>query len=242
MMPELRVGMVVPSLNTVAEDDFRRYIPDAIAYHVHRHRLPKTDGVVTVDGLRQAWHEATEAASYLVDLGPDAIAFNCTGASVANGKQADVVLAESMSAELGVPSTNAMVAMKQALKELKAKSIVHICPFQGGSVTIEQDSLRESGFELVRSVGLGFKDARKAALMSPEEIADLAVQNDNDDAGAMLLSCANVRAMEAVEILEDRIGKPVVTTNQAMLWAVLRLAGWQGMIENAGQLLRMKSG
>lgn len=233
--------MIVPSLNTIAEDDFRRYAPSNIAYHVHRHRLPKTGGRVTVDGLRQAWHEADEAGALLCDLGPDAIAFNCTGASVANGRNSDTILNERMTTNLGVPTTNAMLAIKQALDALAVKAIVHICPFEGESVRIEQDSLNESGIELLESVALGFTDARKAALMSPDEIADNACRHDIDGAEAILLSCANVRAFEAVELVEQRLGKPVVSTNQAMLWAVLRLAGWTGTIDDGGQLFLIEN-
>lgn len=239
MMPELRVGMVVPSLNTIAEDDFHYYMPEGIAYHVHRHRLQAVGRVVTVEDLRRAWYEATDAASFLADLGPDAIVFNCTGASVANGPQSDQLLAERMTTELGIPVTNAMLAMKQALTAVSARAIVHLCPFQGGSVAIEQDSLREGGFELVESVGLGFRDAREAARMSPADIANRAAALDSDKADAVLLSCANVRAFEAAEILEQRVAKPVITTNQAVLWAVLRLLDWHGTIANGGQLLRL---
>lgn len=236
---QVRIGMIVPSLNTIAEDDFQLYAPSNVGVHIHRDRLPRIDGKVTVESLRISNQNAVQAATFLADMGPSAIAFNCTGASVAMGSSSDKELNERMNVALGIPCTNTMIAIKQALKALHIQKLVHICPFEGESTRIEQDSLREGGFELIKSIGMGFIDARQAALMSPEEIAENARQNDDPDADALLLSCANVRAMEAVEILEDQLDKPVITSNGAMLWHVLKIAGWSGTISNAGQLFRL---
>ncbi|HKR44285.1 MAG TPA: hypothetical protein VJU59_32215, partial [Paraburkholderia sp.] len=67
-MKRLRVGMVVPSLNTIAEDDFRLFCPEDVSYHVHRIRLRKEGGRVTMESLQRAWLEAAEEAEYLKDL------------------------------------------------------------------------------------------------------------------------------------------------------------------------------
>jgi maleate isomerase len=237
-MTAFRVGMIVPSLNTIAEDDFRLFCPPEIAYHVHRIRLRRDPGVVTPEDLARANHEAEDAGRTLADLRPTAIAFNCTGSSVADGKFSDRRLAERMTEALGIPTTNTMIAIKQALEARKIRSLVHLCPFAGDSSEIERRSLEESGFDVLSSVPLGFTDARVAAKMPPEEIAALARQHDCDRADGILLSCANVRALEAAAAVEEQTGKPVVTSNQAMLWAVARLAGWRGVIEGGGSLMR----
>ncbi|KAA9156710.1 hypothetical protein FPZ12_027135 [Amycolatopsis acidicola] len=235
-MSELRIGMIVPSLNTIAEDDFRAFCPADVAYHVHRIRLRKENGRVTTESLARAYLEATDEASLLADFSPDAIAFNCTGASVAWDPLGDEALARRMTSQLGVPSTNTMVAIKQALRVLRADGLLHVCPFTGESARIERDSLTASGFSVRRTVSLGFDDAKKAALLDPARIADAAREHVDDSTGAVLLSCANVRAFEAAPALERDLGRPVVTSNQAMLWSVLTAAGWTGTIPGAGRL------
>jgi maleate isomerase len=237
-MKKLRVGMIVPSLNTIAEDDFRSYCPDGVSYHVHRIRLRKEAGRVTMDGLTRAYLEAIDEAGYLKDLSPDAIAFNCTGASVANGKDCDARLAQRMSEALGVPSTNTMVAIKQALHALKADAILHVCPFSDEFSRVERQSVVDSGFNVLRTVSLGFTDAKAAAQMEPTEIASVVRQQVDGDTRAVLLSCANVRAFEAADELEHALNLPVVTSNQAMLWSLLNAAGWRGEIRGAGRLFR----
>jgi maleate isomerase len=243
-MKKVRVGMVVPSLNTIAEDDFRLFCPDDVAYHVHRIRLRKEGGRVTMESLQRAWLEAPDEAEYLKDLSPDAVVFNCTGASVANGAQGDALLAQRLGERLALPATNTMVAIKEALASLRCERILHVCPFADVFSRVERESLEASGHVVARTVSLGFTDAKEAALMSPQRIAaivreqiDARIDGQNGgQIGAVLLSCANVRAFEAAHELETSLGLPVVTSNQATLWAVLRLAGWQGSIEGAGRL------
>jgi len=72
--------------------------------------------------------------------------------------------------------------------------------------------------------------------MPPEELASVAVQHAEKGMDAILLSCANVRAFEAVSVLEDRLGVPVITSNQAVLWDALQLVGWTGARPGAGRL------
>lgn len=239
-MTQRRVGMIVPSLNTIAEDDFRLFCPADVAYHVHRIRLRKEAGRVTLESLARAYLEAGEQAEYIKDMEPDVIAFNCTGASVGYGPGCDEALAARMTAQLGIPSTNTMVAIKEALRSMGAGSILHVCPFSDTFSRIERESLQESGLEVARTVSLDFTDAKVAAKMAPQQIANFVRQRIDDGIGAVLLSCANVRAFEAVQELEAELGRPVVTSNQAMLWAVLKLAGWRGRVEGAGKLFNFE--
>lgn len=231
-----RIGMVVPSLNTIGEDDFRKFCPEDVAYHIHRIRLRKEGGVVTRDSLLRAHLEAIDESGYLKDLGADVITFNCTGASVSNGARGDWSLAERMEKELGVKSSNTMVAIKRALKAVGAAKIVHVCPFADKFSNDERTSLEADGLEILQSVGLNFVDARQAALMPPAQLVTHALQHAVPGMDAILLSCANVRAFEAVRELEDKLGVPVVTSNQAVLWDALRQVGWSGNLPDAGRL------
>ncbi|NKF24153.1 maleate cis-trans isomerase family protein [Solimonas marina] len=237
-MNKIRVGMIVPSLNTIAEDDFRAFCPPEVAYHVHRLRLRKEGGRVTMDSLIEAHRQAVDEAGYLKDLSPTAIAFNCTGASVACGSDGDEKLAVQMTEALGVPATNTMVAIKQALRTLGAQRVLHICPFTNEFSRIEREALLGAGISVAGTVSLDFTDAKVAARMAPQQITDFVRQNLDDAVGSVLLSCANVRAFEAADELEAAIGLPVVTSNQAMLWGVLKDAGWKGRIDGGGRLLR----
>jgi maleate isomerase len=232
-----RIGMIVPSLNTIAEDDLRHFLPADIGFHVHRVRLSKSGGRVTQQDLIDAAGEATGLATMLGDAKLDAIAYNCTGATITGGPEGARRLAEEMSgATDGTPATTTALAVVAALRAVGGTRLVHICPFAPEFSQDEAEFLRDSGFGIVTSRGLGFTDARVAAQMSPEEIVETAVPLDSADADAVFLACANVRATEAVEALEARIGKPVVASNQAVLWQLLRMLGRDDRVAGAGSL------
>ena len=222
-MIEKRVGVVIPSLNVVVEDDLRRYLPSNIGFHITRLRLRKTGARVTQEALLEAGREAAEQATLLADAGMDAIAFNCTGASLSDGKEGALRLRDEIAAATKTTATTTILSVVRALRASGLRRIAHICPFTAEFGADEANFLRSEGFDVVASQGLNFTDARLAAKMTPEEICDIAVRFDHPDADGLFLACANVRAMEATEALQKRIGKPVVTSNQAVLWDLLDL-------------------
>jgi len=222
---EKRIGLVIPSLNVVVEDDLRRYAPRDVGYHITRVRLRKTNGRVTQEALLEAGKEAIELSTLLSDAPLDAISLNCTGASLADGPAGAAKLRDDIAAATKVRSNTTIFSVIGALKASGVTRIVHVCPFTAEFGADEANFLRASGFDVVSSTGLNFTDARVAAKMTPEEIFDIAVRVDHPDADGIFLACANVRAMEATDALQQRLGKPVITSNQAVLWDLLQMVG-----------------
>ena len=72
----------------------------------------------------------------------------------------------------------------------------------------------------------------------PETVVAFAERVCRDDADALFCGCTAWRALEAVEELETRSGKPVVTSNQATIWASLCALGIDAPIEGFGRLLQ----
>lgn len=220
-----RVGLIIPSLNVIVEDDLRRELPADVGYHIGRLRLRKTQGRVTQQALLDAGAEAIEQSTLLSDAGVDAIAFNCTGASLSDGQAGARALRERIEAATNTPSTTTIWSVVRALQASGLRRIVHVCPFTAEFGADEAAFLRGAGFEIVESRGLNFTDARLAAKMSPQEIVEIAMAVDRSEADGLFLACANIRAMEATEALQRRLGKPVVTSNQAVIWDLLDMIG-----------------
>jgi maleate isomerase len=74
--------------------------------------------------------------------------------------------------------------------------------------------------------------------VSPAFILDMALQLDRPDADAIFISCGALRSVDIIEALEEKTGKPVITSNQALAWDALRLAGIDNRIDGFGRLLR----
>jgi maleate isomerase len=220
-----RVGLVVPSLNVVVEDDLRRELPADVGFHITRLRLRKTQGRVTQAALLEAGRDAIEQSTLLADAGVDAIAFNCTGASLSDGPRGAESLCQEITAAAKTPATTTILAVLRALRASGLRRIVHVCPFTAEFSTDEAAFLRAEGMDVVASRGLNFTDARVAAKLTPPEICGIVEKLDQPEAEGLFLACANVRAMEAADQLQQRLGKPIVTSNQAVLWDLLRMIG-----------------
>lgn len=220
-----RVGVVIPSLNVVVEDDLRRELPADVGCHVARLRLGKSQGRVTQAALLEAGRDAIQQSTLLSDAGMDAIAFNCTGASLSDGPAGARRLRDEIAAATGTPATTTILSVVRALRAGGLRRIVHVCPFTAEFGADEAAFLRAEGFELVASCGLNFTDARVAARLSPAEICEIAMGLDRPGSDGLFLACANVRAMEAATTLQRRLGKPVITSNQAVIWDLLEMIG-----------------
>ena len=92
------------------------------------------------------------------------------------------------------------------------------------------------GPEVVNSASLGLSDDRDMARVSEASIIAAGAEACAPEADALFLSCTALRALGCVERLEDRIGKPVITSNQAMIWRCLRLAGINDPIQGYGRI------
>ena len=98
--------------------------------------------------------------------------------------------------------------------------------------------LKAAGFEIVGGRGAGAENSICHALPS-DFWYDATIACRNDRADAYFITCTNVRAMGAIERLEKDLGKPVITSNQALLWHALRTAGIRDAIGGLGSLLRI---
>jgi maleate isomerase len=102
------------------------------------------------------------------------------------------------------------------------------------------DVLAQSGFAVAAIRGMGLKRSIDMGKVMPEETYRLTreVVAAATNADGIFISCGNLRSFEAIEALEKDTGLPVVTSNQAGLWQVLRMAGIEDKLPNLGRLLR----
>lgn len=229
----MRLGLVIPSVNVVIEDDMRRFLPPGISAHVTRIALTGTSAAA----LKQALSAAPAAARLLVHAGVGAVALACTGASVASDDEGGA--APVLEAATGLPALDTLGALVAAFRALAATRLSLFSPFDDAFNAVEASALEAAGFQVVRSVGLNIRDPRECAEIDPGRLVDLAAEADHPSADALFLSCANLRGFEAVHALETRIGKPVVTSNQAVLWALLRLVGSTAAVPRGGRLFAL---
>jgi maleate cis-trans isomerase len=82
--------------------------------------------------------------------------------------------------------------------------------------------LNAAGFTVVKDVALKCDTAADFEAVTPQRWLELARENDTPEADGIFLSCTNTTQIEAVTAIEEALGKPVVNSNQAVLWGCLK--------------------
>ena len=228
--------MLVASGNVVMEPDFWRNVPAGVT--VHSSRLGRGTPEVSLATLEVMLRNLDETASLLADARPDLVVFGCTSASFMGGKGADEAIAARIRDKTGIPAVTTSTAVLEALRHLGARSVAILTPYVREINERVRVFMEANNFAVSRLEGLEIRATHDIAAVDPDEITRHARSADTPDADVLFISCTQFRGWEAVARLEQDLGKPVVTSNQASLWAALGRLGLRERIEGAGRLLQ----
>ncbi|MGH3467344.1 MAG: maleate cis-trans isomerase, partial [Thermocrispum sp.] len=92
--------------------------------------------------------------------------------------------------------------------------------------------------EVAARSSAGIDTAAEVGRLTPEQVVQLAVANDSDDADAVLIPDTAMRTLGVIPQIEERTGKPVLTANQVTVWEGLRIAGLPQRADRLGALFR----
>ncbi|ASA77834.1 aspartate/glutamate racemase family protein [Thermococcus sp. 5-4] len=213
-----RLGLIVPSSNTTMEMELHEALPDGVSLHTARVPLRN----VTEEELVKMNTLAVEAARLLRDASVEMILYGCTSGSFIGGKDYEKELESQIEEEVNVPVVSTSTAVVEALKMLDARDVLVITPYTDEINAREREFLEANEFNVLDIRGLGIEDNTKIGKLEPYEAYRLAKASFMDEADAIFISCTNLRTFEIIEPLEEDLGIPVVTSNQASLWLALR--------------------
>ncbi|AML52900.1 ectoine utilization protein EutA [Falsihalocynthiibacter arcticus] len=230
-----RIALVVLATDHTTELDFSR-ICDPADIGVYANRIDYQNPG-TRENLLATGPRLTEAAAQILpDEKMDVIAYGCTAASVVLGNDA---VGEYLNA--GKPDTPFVTpssAALEAFKALGARKISVLTPYSAHISDAVVAYFSSHGPEVVRANCLGVDDDREIARLSEYTIIEAACAAMDPDADALFLSCTGLRAAVCIARIEARIGKPVVTSNQAMIWRCLREIGSTKPVVGYGRLFQ----
>jgi maleate isomerase len=219
-----RVGLIVPSSNTVMEVDLYRRLPAGATLHTARMHLvettPEGESAMLDDHLPTAVRDLATAR-------PDAVVFGCTSAGALRGNAYEAELIQRMAAETGAEAISVAAAVRGAIRRRGAKRVGVVTPYVESLNEKIRVSLEDDGLEVAAIHGLGIDENFEIAAVDGAAIADFAVRcfGERDDIDLLFASCTNFRALDAVEAIEQRLGVPAMTSNLAALEAVVAAIG-----------------
>ncbi|MGI9413597.1 MAG: maleate cis-trans isomerase family protein [Hyphomicrobiales bacterium] len=233
-----RIGLIALASDYATERDFMNMRPnDEVAVFVSR---ILNVNPCTVENLRTMAPKVSDAVSLIIPEGRlDAVAYSCTSGTVAIGYDA---IAASIHAERpGIPVATPITAGLAALARFGAQKVAVLTPYVDDVNGPIARYIEAGGLEVVALTSFLFPDDNDMARIPPEAIYEAALEADRPDADALFISCTAIRAVDVVERIEQALGKPVVTANQALFWQALRAAGYHPPVDGYGSLLRLPS-
>lgn len=231
-----RVGFVLLSSDLTTERDAAIILgPEGIAFHSARVAF---ENPTTPVNLRRMAPRLAEATALLVPGAPlAAVCFSCTSGTIEIG--AETVAAAIRTVHPDVPVVTPPQAALAAFEALGTGRVAILTPYLAETTQPIASYFAALGIDIVAARCLGLEDDRDMAIVARESIVAAAVDADHPSAEALFISCTALPAMAAIAEIEARIGKPVVSSNQACLWQLLGYAGSRIPASGYGRLLEM---
>jgi maleate isomerase/arylmalonate decarboxylase len=227
-----RIGIVVPVSNTNLEPDMVMLRPAGVSLHVARAGGYDLDRIPDSDQMRQfAEASLDQVVDDLTAALADVILYGCTSATLSHGPTFDRAFQARIEARAGKPAVTAAGAVIEALHDLGVGNVGFCSPYTRELNAEAMAFLAQFGFNVVSDayVGEDLGNYGQSAL-TPQDVIDMARRADSAQAEAVVLSCTDMRAVEAIASIEAALGKPVVTSNQALMHAAIKRLGLQDIL------------
>lgn len=238
----LKVGVLVPSTHTSAQPEMDDLRPAGVTNHIGR-MIIQDDSMVEQPGFNKVMHmirnSTVPAIGSVVSCKPDCLIIGVSPESYWEGPDSHAGFVKSLQDEAGgLPITTSPDAIREALLALgDLKKIAVITPY----LPVGDDSVSrfftDSGYDVVRILGLGSHSPAKISHVSREQLREAIREVDSPDVEAIVQVGTNVALAGFAPVAEQRIGKPVISNNAVLYWHALRSNGINDRVAGFGSLL-----
>ncbi len=226
-LPRHHVGLLIPSSNTTIEHEYNRFGPPEITWHVGRLTLTE----VSASGLAEQEPEIAREAGKLATARPGLILVCQSAVGFVAGEAHERATVARMKEVCGVAALSAASLMVAAVRALGARRIALATPFASGVDAAVAAYFTRAGYPPVASAALGITANTEIASVAADRLIALARAADGPEVDVIVMPGGNLQAMGLLPEIEAALGKPVVTTNQACMWAI---AGRLGLAVGPG--------
>lgn len=221
-MADTRIGIIYPG-DGALDRELWDFAPEGVSLHFTRQ--PLHDGPVGLPAMSGLIDDGSlePCADSLRIIHPRVVTFACTSASFIRGLEGERAIRERIEAVSGARGATTSGGILAACRALGLGRVAVAAPY------VEEVSLKLG--EFLEEGGVGVTRVRHMGLeggiadVSPEEVVRVGVETDGPEAEGLVISCTNLVTYEAIPELERRLGKPVVSANQATIWNACVLAG-----------------
>ena len=232
-----RIGVIVLATDHTIEYEFRQIVNmPGVAFY--ESRIPNSPTITPETLQAMEDHISDRAALILPGVPFDVMAYGCTSASMVIGEERVFERIRAGRPE-AIPTTPITAAFA-AFRALGLQKIGVLTPYRDDINPFMRDYIQKNGFEVPVFGSFNEEDDNRAARINATSIRQAVFEiGRRDEVDGVFLSCTSLRLTDVVEEIEQELGKPVTSSNHAIIWHSLRLAGIDDEISGYGALYRL---
>lgn len=228
------IGLIALDRDVVIENDVHSLLPSCVTVTT-RIRLGE---VGSIRHLRLLAESIPDATRMLASANPSLIAFGCTSGVAAIGT-GNIDRAIEVAGR-AIPSCDPLRGILDGLTALEAKAISLITPYGSQVSELLSDWFRQSGLDVSANTRIDPGTANHYAAIGRESILEAVERSRTGDTEALVIACTDLRVLHLIDGIEDALGVPVLSSNQALAWSISRAVG-SGPIAGPGRLFENNS-
>lgn len=238
-----RLGVLLPSGNSVAETELRAMLPQQVAMLTTRLPLrgsSEPELLTMLAGLENA-------ATLVGHAEPDVIAFHCTAVSTFAPGFAGEIRAR-IAVATGRSAITTADAILEAFRALRTQRVLLVTPYIRPVHEREIEFLRSNGLIVCGETCMGIDTNAEMARVAPDTIATqvhaaaAGASASGVSPDACFISCTAIRSAGLIAELEASLRMPVITSNQVLVWHALRSLGAEQRVSGFGLLFDRAGG
>jgi maleate isomerase len=232
-----RIGFLVPPGNPTVEPEMAELAPAGVSVHFARMSASGAAGTHSGQEERNRSQIAglDDATRLLAMVSPRVIVLAHTATSYTLGREAEAALVQRQEAASGTRFVTAFASVLEALACLGVRRVAYATPYDAELTEQGRAHLELHGFDVVGVARL--PGVRNIYDETTERAYAAGRQADRPEAEAVFLSGTGMPTLAMLQVLEDDLGKPVISASSAMMWNALRIAGVSSPRQGYGRLL-----
>jgi maleate isomerase len=241
-----RIGQIVPSSNITMETEIPAMFraretvePERFTFHSSRMRMKE----VTKEQLEAMDADSDRCALELSDAEVDVLGYACLVAIMSMGKgyhrESESRLHQrTVANKFPTPVVTSAGALVDGLHTLGAKRIALVAPYMKPLTKLVVDYIESEGIEVQDYIALEIPNNLEVGSRDPLALVDIYKQLNYQGVDAIVLSaCVQMPSLDAIQVVEDECGLPVVSAAVCTTYQMLRKLGLKTVVPNAGSLL-----
>lgn len=246
-----RIGQIVPSSNTTMETEIPAILrareamePERFTFHSSRMRMQK----VTQEELAKMDSDSDRCALELADARVDVLGYACLVAIMSMGKGYHRISEQRLhgrTIEAGGPApvVTSAGALVDGLKAIGARKVSILAPYMKPLTQLVIEYVENEGIEVVDSISLEIPDNLEVGRQNALAPVEITKRLNTRGVDAVVASaCVQMPSLASIQLIEDRIGLPVVSSSVSTTFMMLKKLGLKTYAPGFGSLLSGKFG